>query len=77
VLGVDPAQAERDTCVLEHGLSAQSAQALHEFLVRWDDSPLSRSQLGPQTPGNSAAAEEPSAPDFDLLGSAAGSGSRG
>lgn len=75
VLGVDPARAELDTCVLEHGLSAESAQALHEFLMRWDGSPLAQALLAVR-PADGADSEPAFAPDFDLLGSAAGSGSR-
>ncbi len=33
VFGVGPAVAEADTCQMEHGVSAETAQRLHEFLV--------------------------------------------
>jgi DtxR family Mn-dependent transcriptional regulator len=32
ILGLDPAQAEGDACSIEHGISAATAQRLHEFL---------------------------------------------
>jgi len=32
VLGLDAGQAEEDACQIEHGLSRQAAQRLHEFL---------------------------------------------
>ncbi|MBD3403072.1 MarR family transcriptional regulator [candidate division GN15 bacterium] len=33
VLGLSEAEAERDTCQIEHGLSGKASQRLHEFLV--------------------------------------------
>ncbi len=80
VLGSDPVSAEADACVLEHGLSAPSAQRLHEFLERWDAVPSSiRAALAGTLPqGNNATSGQgnTAAPDFNLLGGAAGSGSR-
>jgi DtxR family Mn-dependent transcriptional regulator len=69
VLGVGMERAEADACVLEHGLSAESAQRLHEFLERWDALPerLRRTM---------ASRASRKAPDFNLLGEAAGAGSR-
>lgn len=32
VLGVDESTAESDTCQMEHGISPETAQSLHEFL---------------------------------------------
>jgi Mn-dependent DtxR family transcriptional regulator len=75
VLGLPAEVAEADACVLEHGLSAASAQALHEFLERWDMAVLARTQLA--APGADRTVEaEAFTPHFDLLGSAAGSGGR-
>lgn len=36
ILGVDPKVAETDTCRVEHGLSAETSQRLHEFLLFLD-----------------------------------------
>jgi DtxR family Mn-dependent transcriptional regulator len=73
VLGLTPQRAEADACVLEHGLSAESAQRLHEFLERWDAAPPGvRLALAAPT----AAEHRRRAPDFHLLGEAAGHGSR-
>jgi DtxR family Mn-dependent transcriptional regulator len=77
VLGVPPIRAEADACVLEHGLSADSAQRLHEFLERWDAAPAeARLALRPRRDMGVDRAGAAAAPDFDLLGSAAGAGSR-
>jgi len=80
VLGSDPLSAEADACVLEHGLSAPSAQRLHEFLERWDAVPATmRAALAGSVPEGCGADDRAaiaSAPDFNLLGGAAGSGSR-
>ncbi len=35
VLGVDEGIAEADTCQMEHGISAETAQSLHEFLKEY------------------------------------------
>lgn len=35
VLGVPPSVAEADTCQVEHGISAETAQRLHEFLEHY------------------------------------------
>mgnify|MGYP001159728148 FL=1 len=35
VLGVDERIAEADTCQMEHGISAETAQSLHEFLKEY------------------------------------------
>lgn len=76
VLGVSAAQAEVDTCVLEHGLSAESAQALHEFLERWDGATHTHSELRASAAEDSGGSGVTGTPQFDLLGAAAGSGSR-
>ncbi len=39
VLGVQSAVAEADACQVEHGLSAETSQRLHEFLLFLDDMP--------------------------------------
>ncbi len=36
VLGVSPEVAEADTCQMEHGISPETAQRLHEFLEHLD-----------------------------------------
>ncbi len=70
VLGVDAARAEDEACLLEHGLSGQSAQRLHEFLVRWDSLPnKTRDRLR-------GAFEPPRVTEFTLVGGAAGAGRR-
>lgn len=49
VLGVQKEVAEADTCQLEHGLSAESAQRLHEFLVHFDQlDSRTRAKLRPE-----------------------------
>jgi len=35
VLGVDASTAEADTCQMEHGISPETAQGLHEFLEEY------------------------------------------
>jgi DtxR family Mn-dependent transcriptional regulator len=76
ILGVEPMRAEADACVLEHGLSAESAQRLHEFLEHWDAQPRRQQHMAH---GGRAHRQRKrnTAPDFDLIGTAAGSGSRG
>jgi DtxR family Mn-dependent transcriptional regulator len=37
VLGVPPATAERDACILEHGLSAETTRKLDEFISAFND----------------------------------------
>ncbi len=39
VLGLPPDLAETDTCQIEHGLSAPTAQRLHEFLLWYETLP--------------------------------------
>ena len=70
VLGVDSVTAEAEACVMEHGLSGQSAERLHHFLEAWQklDPALQRSLR--DTAGRSTDSE------FSLLGDASGSGDR-
>lgn len=68
VLGVPAAQAEEEACVIEHGLSGDTAQRLHQFLERWQRlSPGERRAL---------AARPARRGQFSLVGGAAGSGAR-
>lgn len=70
VLGVDSVTAEAEACVIEHGLSGQSAERLHHFLEAWQQlDPASRQRLR-EAAGNMATTE------FHLLGDASGSGDR-
>lgn len=70
VLGVPPAQAEAEACLIEHGLSAQTAQRLHEFLIRWEAlRPATRARLAGQSRRLRPA-------DFALVGGASGAGAR-
>jgi len=39
VLGLERSRAERDACVIEHGLADETAERLHEFLLRWFELP--------------------------------------
>lgn len=39
VLGVSRQLAEKEGCLLEHGLSGATAQRLHDFLQQWDSLP--------------------------------------
>jgi DtxR family Mn-dependent transcriptional regulator len=77
ILGVEAGRAEADACVLEHGLSAESAQRLHEFLERWDGQPRRQHHFAPPDQKSEESSSPALAPDFDLIGVAAGSGSRG
>jgi DtxR family transcriptional regulator, Mn-dependent transcriptional regulator len=70
VLGVPAEQAEAEACLIEHGLSAQTAQRLHEFLVRWEAlSPVARARI--------AGSRRRLRPvEFMLVGAASGAGGR-
>lgn len=54
VLGVSAEVAEADACQLEHGMSAETAQKLHEFLEHYMK--LSEEVRGRLRPGKAAAA---------------------
>ena len=70
VLGVPGEAAEREACLVEHGLSGESAQRLHEFLLRWRRLPDSmRRRLKGRRRG-------PAGDEFNLVGPARGSGGR-
>lgn len=70
VLGVPRERAEAEACLIEHGLSAQTAQRLHEFLVRWETlHAAQRARLAGKA-GRLRVAE------FTLLGEASGAGGR-
>jgi len=70
VLGVPAAQAEAEACLIEHGLSAETAQRLHEFLERWEQQPCNlRTRL--------AGLQRRLRPrEFTLVGAASGAGRR-
>lgn len=70
VLGVPREQAEAEACLIEHGLSAQTAQRLHEFLVRWEALPAAQRQRLAGKASRLRAAE------FTLVGEASGAGGR-
>jgi Mn-dependent DtxR family transcriptional regulator len=70
VLGVPAKRAETEACLIEHGLSAETAQRLHLFLERWDSlSEPVRSRLSGQD-----KRVRPS--QFTLIGEGAGAGGR-
>jgi DtxR family transcriptional regulator, Mn-dependent transcriptional regulator len=69
VLGVPAARAESEACVIEHGLSGDTAQRLHQFLERWE-------QLAPGQRRALAAQRTVRRGEFTLVGDAAGSGAR-
>jgi Mn-dependent DtxR family transcriptional regulator len=68
VLGVSAARAETEACVIEHGLSGDTAQRLHQFLERWE-------RLAPGQ-RRALTAKSASRSEFALVGDAAGSGAR-
>jgi Mn-dependent DtxR family transcriptional regulator len=68
VLGVPATLAESEACVIEHGLSGDTAQRLHQFLERWE-------RLAPGQ-RRALTARGPSRSEFTLVGDAAGSGAR-
>jgi DtxR family Mn-dependent transcriptional regulator len=68
VLGVPAARAESEACVIEHGLSGDTAQRLHQFLERWQR--LSSGERRALTTRRATRAH------FTLVGDAAGSGAR-
>jgi len=70
VLGVSCPLAEKEACLLEHGLSGLSAQRLHEFLLRWDSLPAAQRDYLRGTSGPRGAT------DFSLVGRARGAGRR-
>jgi DtxR family Mn-dependent transcriptional regulator len=70
ILGVAEAQAESEACLIEHGLSGDTAQRLHEFLERWKALPA-EARAGLAAAGK---AELPS--EFGLVGGASGAGGR-
>ncbi len=71
VLGVTAKRAEMEACLVEHGLSAETAQRLHLFLERWDSlSDAQRARL-------SGLDKRVRPTQFTLLGEAAGAGGRG
>ncbi|MCC7476850.1 metal-dependent transcriptional regulator [bacterium] len=71
VLGVTAKRAEAEACLIEHGLSAETAQRLHLFLERWDAlSESQRSRL-------SGMDKRVRPTQFTLLGEGAGAGGRG
>jgi len=70
VLGVPALKAEGEACLIEHGLSGETAQRLHEFLLRWRKLPdTTRRQLK----GRRASTK---IKHFNLIGGALGSGRR-
>ena len=69
VLGVPASRAEGEACVIEHGLSGDTAQRLHQFLERWE-------RLAPGQRRALAARKTGERGHFTLVGSAAGSGAR-
>jgi DtxR family Mn-dependent transcriptional regulator len=69
VLGVPAARAESEACVIEHGISGDSAQRLHQFLERWQR--LSSGERRALSAKTSARRGQ-----FTLVGDAAGSGTR-
>jgi Mn-dependent DtxR family transcriptional regulator len=69
VLGVSATQAETEACVIEHGLSGDPAQRLHQFLERWV-------RLAPGQRRALAAKKSAQRGQFTLVGDAAGSGAR-
>jgi Mn-dependent DtxR family transcriptional regulator len=70
VLGVPAKRAEMEGCLIEHGLSAETAQRLHLFLERWDGlSDAQRARL-------SGMDKRVRPTQFTLLGEAAGAGGR-
>jgi DtxR family transcriptional regulator, Mn-dependent transcriptional regulator len=70
VLGVPAERAEADACMLEHGLSGETAERLHRFLERWQGlSPVQREPLA-------GSGRRVSRTEFTLLGDASGAGGR-
>ncbi|MDQ3023511.1 MAG: metal-dependent transcriptional regulator [bacterium] len=69
VLGVPRGRAESEACVIEHGLSGDTAQRLHQFLERWQR--LSTGERRALNAKRTAARGQ-----FTLVGDAAGSGAR-
>ena len=69
VLGVSTARAESEACVIEHGLSGETAQRLHQFLERWE-------QLAPGQRHALTAQRTSRRGEFTLVGNAAGAGAR-
>ena len=69
VLGVSSVRAESEACVIEHGLSGDTAQRLHQFLERWE-------QLAPGQRRALTAKRRPRRGEFTLVGDAAGAGAR-
>jgi DtxR family Mn-dependent transcriptional regulator len=70
ILGATPRTAEAEACLIEHGLSGDTAQRLHEFLERW-------AGLSAETAAKLSAGAAPVLPsEFGLVGGAAGSGGR-
>ncbi len=67
VLGVDPEIAEADTCKMEHGISPETAQRLHEFLEEY-------AQLDPETRSRLRGNREEA--EFDFLPHGRGTGWR-
>lgn len=70
VLGAEAERAEAEACLIEHGLSGETAQRLHIFMERWGE-------LGPEYQGALAGPRRRVNPtQFTLLGDAAGQGGR-
>jgi Mn-dependent DtxR family transcriptional regulator len=69
VLGVPAAVAESEACVIEHGLSGDTAQRLHQFLERWQH--LSSGERRALSARRASKRGQ-----FTLVGDAAGSGAR-
>jgi DtxR family transcriptional regulator, Mn-dependent transcriptional regulator len=69
VLGVPASRAESEACVIEHGLSGDTAQRLHQFLERWE-------RLAPGQRRALSAKVATRRSEFTLVGDAAGSGAR-
>ena len=70
VLGVPSPLVEHEACLIEHGLSSDSAQRLHEFLGRWD---TIESGVRNQLAGSSGRVKTR---HFDLVGRASSSKDR-
>jgi len=69
VLGVSAQRAEAEACVIEHGLSGDTAQRLHQFLERWQ-------RLGAAERRALSGRRPASRGQFTLVGDAAGAGTR-
>jgi Mn-dependent DtxR family transcriptional regulator len=70
VLGAPAKRAEAEACLIEHGLSAETAQRLHLFLERWDGL---NEQIRVRLSGQDKRVR-PS--QFTLIGEGAGAGGR-